>query len=119
MFNNFKPYNKKFNRIKNPKLCESYRSMSCILLGATSGKEDKCYGLVVGHHIKSVGSGGHDLPTNLIPLCEKHHEEIHKGLNKFTNKYPKISIWLTRNGWSFNTSINKWREDRNEGGAIV
>lgn len=34
------------------------------------------------HHIKSKGSGGHDVIDNLICLCYVCHEKVHKGLIK-------------------------------------
>lgn len=41
-----------------------------------------------GHHIKTKGSGGHDHSKNLMPLCQKHHNEIHQiGLREFVSKH--------------------------------
>jgi hypothetical protein len=31
------------------------------------------------HHIKFRSNGGSDKPNNLITVCEKHHNQIHKG----------------------------------------
>lgn len=31
------------------------------------------------HHIKSRGSGGHDVPENLILLCYVCHNKVHAG----------------------------------------
>lgn len=45
-----------------------------------------CYGDVAGHHLKTVGAGGEDA-GNEIPLCAKHHTEIHAGLDDFEWRY--------------------------------
>lgn len=48
----------------------------------------KCSGHVVGHHIKTRGSGGGDEKSNIMCLCFKHHEEIHRiGHKTFFRKY--------------------------------
>jgi hypothetical protein len=45
-----------------------------------------CYGEVVPHHTKTKGAGGSDYAT--IPLCSKHHTEIHLiGKDTFMTKY--------------------------------
>lgn len=38
------------------------------------------------HHIQFRSNGGTDKPSNLITLCEKHHDQLHKGKlkNNFT-----------------------------------
>jgi hypothetical protein len=68
-------------------------------------------GYVCFHHLNSRGSGGSDNEWNLMPLCSKHHTEIHKiGLLKFISKYPEahIGAWLRHRGWEFVAFINKW-----------
>jgi hypothetical protein len=35
--------------------------------------KDGCQGGLSVHHIKTRGSGGDDVPENLITLCQKHH----------------------------------------------
>lgn len=88
-------------RIINKKLTTSYRSKPCVICHSKN--------LVSGHHIKSKGSGGHDLDINLVALCFKHHEEIHRGLNKFVSKYPVMENILIKKGWLFDENYNKWR----------
>lgn len=62
------------------------------------------------HHVKSKKSGGDDLEHNLVSLCRKHHTEIHQyGLNKFSEIYPKFTIWLAQNNWEFCSITNKWK----------
>lgn len=47
------------------------------------------------HHVKSRGAGGDDVPENLMPLCLKHHTEIHKvGEHTMSGRYPTIGHWL-------------------------
>lgn len=42
----------------------------------------------------SRGAGGDDTVENLMPLCAKHHEEIHKSIGKMCIKYPEVKVWL-------------------------
>lgn len=54
-----------------------------------------CFGEVCAHHIKTKGSGGDDVPYNLIPLCMKHHEEIHKtSIIRMAVEYPGIHNYI-------------------------
>lgn len=38
----------------------------------------ECIGVVKGHHVKTVATGGEDY-GNEIPLCVQHHTEAHAG----------------------------------------
>jgi len=41
----------------------------------------------VGHHVKSVGAGGKDY-ANEVPLCLRHHEEVHRtGRETFEERH--------------------------------
>lgn len=74
----------KKRRIVDRDLLDTYHNMPCACRGP-------CFGQVVGHHIKSKGSGGDDVPENLIPLCTGHHMEIHsKGVQYMMVKHPEI-----------------------------
>jgi len=43
-------------------------------------KSDPCIKTTIHvHHIKNRGSGGDDLPENLIILCPRHHNLAHTG----------------------------------------
>ncbi len=76
---------KKSKRIEDIRLLETYHDMECAACGDWQN--------VSGHHIKSRGAGGHDIPENLIPLCIRCHTEIHMiGPTKFYQKYPKLRI---------------------------
>lgn len=70
--------------------------------------EENCLGQFCLHHIKTRGSGGSDSENNQMPLCAKHHTEVHKiGLNTFAKKYRKVEIFLKRTH-EFDNFINKW-----------
>jgi len=61
------------------------------------------------HHVKSKKSGGDDIDSNLMPLCRREHQEIHRiGINRFITKYPAAKYWLLQNGWELNTITMKW-----------
>jgi len=38
-----------------------------------------CLGMLGVHHITTKGSGGSDVPENLITLCKKHHDMAHNA----------------------------------------
>lgn len=82
-------------------LLSSYRNKPCLVCGSTNG--------TVAHHIKTVGSGGDDIPENLMCLCFKHHTEIHQiGLTASVIKYPKVRSWLEINKWKFDGFMQKY-----------
>lgn len=61
---------------------------------------EACHGPVDKHHIKTRKSGGSDEPFNLIPLCRKHHTEIHQiGSVTFIEKYHLQEIFAAK-GWT-------------------
>lgn len=61
-----------------------------------------------GHHIKTIGSGGEDVPDNLMVLCMIHHREIHDhGLNEFVKKYQLHSLMKSKN-WAYDGHFGKW-----------
>lgn len=61
------------------------------------------------HHIKTRKSGGKDVYYNLMPLCLKHHNEVHaKGLTWFSQKYNNVEFWLIKHGWEYSEFNNKW-----------
>lgn len=68
------------------------RSMKCLVCGSAN---------VDVHHIKTRGSGGSDQLWNLMPLCRREHQEIHKiGNIKFIEKYINVANYLDINGWT-------------------
>jgi hypothetical protein len=65
------------HRIVDKKAIEAVRSASCEVC-------DNAWNPSV-HHIKSKGSGGDDIPLNLICLCCVCHTKAHAG--KINKKY--------------------------------
>lgn len=92
-------------RTADPKLLESYRGRPCVV----------CAQPGVGHHIKSVGSGGPDADFNLLAACVSHHREVHdKGLTIFLSKYPHVATYLSLKGWQItytSPGISLWHPD--------
>lgn len=67
------------------------------------------------HHIKTRKSGGSDEPHNLMPLCHRHHVEIHAlGIKKFSSKKGHVHVlsWLLKNGWTYDPFFNKWNNEK-------
>lgn len=80
-------------RVINRKLLDEVPLQGCYI-----GQD--CYGKIVAHHLNTVGAGGDDIVDNLVPLCRKHHTEIHWGLSKFVENHPKFLNWLqAHNRW--------------------
>jgi len=71
----------KSKRFKSKENIESVKNKACLI-------DKMCLGHVTAHHKKSVGAGGDDSLENLMPLCTKHHTEIHQiGKQSFKKKY--------------------------------
>lgn len=88
-------------RIENRSLLDEYHSMRCLACNRIGG--------VVAHHIKSKKSGGDDVRENLMPLCQRHHREVHdRGLKEFSIKYLGVKNFLLSNGWEFDKFKNRW-----------
>ena len=48
--------------------------------------------LVDLHHVKTRGAGGCDSSFNLMPLCRKHHTEVHTiGITSMSEKYTRVN----------------------------
>lgn len=61
------------------------------------------------HHVRTRGSGGSDGAHNLMPLCRRHHTEIHaQGNRRFADKFPAARAWLVENSWTFCPVMLKW-----------
>lgn len=61
------------------------------------------------HHVKTVKSGGDDVPENVIALCVKHHIEVHNvGTSAMAEKYKTVKSWLVAAGWEYDEKNNKW-----------
>lgn len=61
----------KHKRIVNKKVIQAIRKQKCELCGAPAYAQP--------HHINTVGSGGGDIPENLIQLCSDCHMGAHDG----------------------------------------
>jgi hypothetical protein len=81
-------------RIVNEKLLAEVRQQPCCVAG--------CRNKAQAAHIKSRGAGGSDVPKNLVPICESHHEfEQHIiGWRRFREKHPEVANYaeLKRRG---------------------
>jgi hypothetical protein len=70
-------------RIKDSQLLTEVRGSPCCICGRPADPA----------HIKSRGSGGNDVPENIVPLCRVHHTLQHAlGWKRFTEKYP-VRTW--------------------------
>jgi hypothetical protein len=64
--------------------------MNCIVCGSPNPDM---------HHVTTKGAGGDDSPSNLMPLCRRHHQEYHYiGPVRMFCKYPSVQQWLEDNG---------------------
>ncbi len=62
-----------------------------------------------GHHLRTKGSGGSDVLSNLITLCFSHHREIHDfGMITFMNAYPHVKKSIMDMGWEQDETTKKW-----------
>lgn len=76
----------KEKRIKDPGLLQVIRKLPCMSCGIIPSD---------AHHITTKKAGGHDIPTNLMPLCRVHHVEWHAiGGKDMAKKYPIVKNWL-------------------------
>jgi hypothetical protein len=88
MISNFKK-----KRIKDNELLEFYRKRRCDVCG-----QKPCDPA----HIKTTGSGAHDVHDNLMSLCRKHHIEQHSiGFWTMVQRYPFFGQFLGQKGWEF------------------
>jgi len=88
-------------RIENKQLKQDYYSKKCLVCNRIGSDPA---------HIKTVGSGGHDEKSNLMPLCREHHTEQHQvGIGTFSLKYSTVESYLNAHGWEISThnGINK------------
>src|ERR1700744_3530604 len=87
-------------RIKDRKLLNETRARPCLICGRESDPA----------HIKSRGSGGDDVPQNLLSLCRRHHSEQHQsGWGRFSVRYPIVDSTLAELGWQLETLFGRTR----------
>lgn len=92
------------SRIVDEDLLEAVRQLVCLACasldpqGAWEAIHDnqiRCH----PHHVVSRGAGGHDLAANVMPLCFKHHREIHSvGTLTMAKRYAVVKDWLIAAG---------------------
>lgn len=71
-----------------------------------------CLGDVVPHHIKTKKTGGPDIIENIMPLCVKHHNEIHNlKTSKFIKDYA-LESYMRKKGWLFDEFTKKWWNEK-------
>jgi hypothetical protein len=92
--------NKKM-RIKDRKVLDEAKGIKCSVPECSNGSDPA--------HIRTKGSGGDDIPDNLIPLCRGHHTEQGMSWVKFIKKYPHIGTELESKGWEIQNifGVNK------------
>jgi hypothetical protein len=93
----------KKKRIKDRDLLLKINKMPCIIC-KTSPSDSA--------HILSKGSGGDDVPWNIIPFCRKHHIEQHQyGWFKMCERNPFLRQELYQRGFYFD-GFKKLRKER-------
>lgn len=81
---------------------KNYKSYQACIVCGQNGENMTTY-----HHIRTRKSGGTDETYNLMPLCLRCHNEVHKiGIVSFSKKHPSVHNWLIKNSWQF--SMGKW-----------
>jgi 5-methylcytosine-specific restriction endonuclease McrA len=88
-------------RFKDKKYLEKVRQLPCLICGKSSE----------AHHLHSRGAGGGDYKWNVVPLCRREHNAIHKmGINAFADKHPEFRFWLDAHGWNFDEDRDRWKK---------
>lgn len=81
----------KKKRVKNRKLMDSFHEMKCLACGFPGSDPA---------HVKTRGSGGDDIESNIIPLCRICHSYQHRiGWFRFFIKYPHVEQIVNEMGW--------------------
>ncbi len=87
-------------RIVDETLLDKYRCRPCDVCGEGYRSDP--------HHIRSKGSGGDDVESNIISCCRICHSNIHQqGYGYMWRHCPKLKDILTKKGWVF--SLGKLR----------
>jgi hypothetical protein len=97
--------------MKDRKFLDYLQTLSCLICN----QRPAC-----GHHIKTKGSGGPDEPWNLVPLCNEHHQEVHRlGAYRFANKYIKFKKYLEIFEWELIELNGKFKYINKKGNKNV
>ena len=94
-------------RVENRKLIKQVISQCCAAAGHVMAKP--CTGQVCAHHVTSKGASGGDVPENLMPLCVRHHDHIHRhGNRSICENFPMVRSWLQNwNRWDILDEIDQ------------
>lgn len=93
---------------KDPELLKQIRRLPCIICG---------FHLSEIHHVRTRGAGFGDDPWNVIPVCRKHHTEIHKtGMVQMLEKTKHLLNYLKALGWELSivNGLKKLRRNQSE-----
>jgi hypothetical protein len=101
----------KIKRFENPELLDYIKhNLPCVACTKFPDETDIC-----AHHVRTRGSGGHDIPENLMPLCKSCHVKIHAiGTNAMAKQHESVKKWLILANWEWDKYTNKWRYYGNE-----
>ena len=66
------------------------------------------------YHIKTRGSGGKDVPENMIPVCKRCHVTFHNhSTNYMASKYSSVMEWhFMRVAPYASGTLYKWRNPK-------
>lgn len=97
----------KVTRTQNRSLLEAVRNLPCLGCASIDPSGARAALFEDGirshpHHVITRGHGGGDVAENVMPVCVKHHQEAHKGLTAFSERYQVAKDWLQGAGWTFN-----------------
>lgn len=88
-------------RIEDKDLTKSYHTMRCCICRKYAPDPA---------HLKTRGSGGDDIPENILPLCRAHHtEQGQKGFRHMVVKYPIFAKHLASKGWEVKEVFGIWK----------
>lgn len=88
-------------RIEDKELVRSYHTKRCVICRKYAPDPA---------HIKTRGSGGDDVPENILPLCRNHHsEQGQKGFKYMVTKYPLLVKQLAARGWEVKEVFGIWK----------
>jgi len=83
----------KNKRVVDLELLKTVRKLPCMGCGVEGPRA------VQAHHVKTVKTGGGDIATNVMPLCQACHYKIHFiGHYEMAQKHPVIKHWLKFSG---------------------
>jgi len=77
-------------------------------------KKDKCEACSSTNalqvdHVKTLGSGGKDVPENLMTLCWACHSlKGSQGISYMVKRYPAYERWLLANNWYYCELMKRW-----------